>query len=213
MLDRTKKWTIRKNFRYVGIDNMKKNIMNLPKSVREPIVGCWITGCRASEYNALTKDMFQWMQDANGKEFLFVSGAPLRKQRKKEWVVGENGEPVYDKFGRRKYVLIHIPDATRNFPIFIDDPFVKEFGDFLFELDDRERLYNYTRQTLFKYTMKGNYRPHQLRCERAMYFVAKKNMGILFLKGWFGWASDMMPSWYVKLSPIDLVNMMYRGVL
>ena len=207
------KYTIARDFVYMGVESLEKIIMNSPKFVREPVIGIWITGCRRSEYAGLSKDMFRWMTDAYGREYLNVANAPLRKQRKKEWLVGDGGGPVYDQFGRRKYILVPIKDATRNFAIFRDDPFVKEFGDFMFELDDGERLFPYNGRTVYNRTMEAKLRPHQLRAERAMYFVTKKNMGIPFLKKWFGWKNDMMPSWYINLSPVDMVNMVYRGVL
>jgi len=207
-----KKWTIAKDFEYLGIENVKRIANKEPSKIREPIIGLWITGCRASEYVALHTGMFQWLEDGYGREYLNVTRAPLRKQRKKV-LMYKDGEPWFNDKGQRIFKLMPDRNATRNFAIFRDDPFIKEFTNILDELGEDERLFPFNRKTLWKYTMLANIRPHQLRAERAMYFVTKKNMGIPFLKKWFGWSTSMMPEWYINLTSVDLVNMMYRGVL
>lgn len=152
--------------------------------IRGLIATLFETGGRASEVLSLTKEQF-----VDKENYILITGMLVLKQTKEE-----------NKF--------------RQVPMLKSDKLVQSMVDWVDEVEEG-RLFPYKYDWLYKKVREvdPDWWPHRFRAERASQLAIEKNLSVPELMKWFGWSSEEMPTHYVRMSVVDLVEKMSRGEL
>ena len=226
------KRTISKTFHSLGGFCGWNKIRDTVASISEPEIGCifngiFVLGCRAMELPLLRRSQVDL---ESSDKWIRVRGMYVLKQKEVMYLNDENGDPLLREDGKRKYTFKSI-DGYRTFPIRWDFPLAEDFVDHVEKFSGDEIMYPYTYNQIYyriaqigmklppgvsraDWTYhKGEWWPHRIRGERACQLIQNRRFDIFRLKGWFGWASDDMPSTYGSIQGAGLeddLEVVYR---
>jgi integrase len=185
---------VEKNFlNFVGWGPLISMANNLDPITRSLVSTTFETGGRATEVLSLKPEQFDIQKD---KDIVMIQRMIVKKRR--------------DKI------------RDRTFPILLSDPLTHYMLERVEQTEPRQCLFPYGYDWMYKKirdiekprNMKhGPWWIHRFRAERATQLVLTNNFGVIELMRWFGWKRPDMPSFYVGLSPQDLVNKIRKGEL
>ena len=185
---RYQKRSVANNFAgYCGDDYLTHTVKPLDSVTQGLFSTIFLTGGRASEVLTLTPKHFS-VED----KVIVVRNMMVLKRRKK---------------------------FPRTFPIRMDEPLVEYLTRTIENTDKGEPLFPYKYHWLYKTlckvdsteSSKCEWFPHRLRAERASHLVTKYGFDVINLMAFYGWASTETPAEYVRLTPTDLINKMFKG--
>jgi integrase len=178
---------------FVGWDQLTSMVNNLDPITRSLVATIFETGGRATEVLSLKPEQFDIQED---RGIVMIQRMIVKKRRDK----------VRD----------------RTFPILLSDPLMPKMLEHVKQTSPGQPLFSNGYDWMYKKIrdiekpLKAKHGPwwiHRFRAERATQLVVDQGFGVTELMQWFGWKRPDMPSFYVRLSPEDLVNKIRKGEL